>query len=53
MDTSAVITLGGVQVPTLGERALLAMIIINMMVVKLLLLEQEQDQEKEREGDLE
>jgi hypothetical protein len=33
MDTSAVITLGGVQIPTLGERTRLAIIIIYMMVV--------------------
>jgi hypothetical protein len=33
MDTSAVITLGGVQIPKLGKRTWLAIIIIYMMVV--------------------
>jgi hypothetical protein len=33
MDTFAIITLGGVQIPALGERAWLAIIIIYMMVV--------------------
>jgi hypothetical protein len=33
MDMSAIITLGGVRKPMLGERAWLAIIIIYMMVV--------------------
>jgi hypothetical protein len=33
MDTSTIITLGGVQIPMLGERAWLAIIIVYMMVV--------------------
>ncbi len=33
MDTSAVITLGGVRIPTFGERALLAIIIIYIILL--------------------
>jgi hypothetical protein len=33
MDTSTIITPGGVQIPGLGERAQLAIIIIYMMVI--------------------
>ncbi len=33
MDASAIITLGGVRVPALGERAWLAVILSHMMIV--------------------